>query len=140
MRIVRKSQEEIWPEREAYHVLTYAEEGFAPLNIHARSSGIANSTLASFAETVNNRMEVGSLFPRAPISAVPRRVIREDVDSAALLTYVIEFLRTNAQEIKSTKLICDFRTPKVPLFVHRAVEQAMESEWASSIEEVVIVE
>ncbi len=42
--IIRKTQEEIWPHRSQYHVLTYAEEGFSEfrhtgLNWHQRQHG-----------------------------------------------------------------------------------------------------
>ena len=53
MRIFRKSQTDIWSARYDYHVLTYAEEGFAPLNIHAASFGIEKRQLAAFVDSVN---------------------------------------------------------------------------------------
>ena len=53
MPIIRKSQTDIWPARCDYHVLTYAEEGFAPLNIHAASFGIEKRQLAAFVDSVN---------------------------------------------------------------------------------------
>ena len=53
MRIIRKSQTDIWSARYDYHVLTYAEEGFAPLNIHAASFGIEKRQLAAFVDSVN---------------------------------------------------------------------------------------
>lgn len=138
--IVRKTQEEIWPNRSQYHVLTYAEEGFSPLNIHAEPAGIRKEQLSAFAARVNERFETGSLHPAAPISAVPRALVRDMQDVSALCDQIIEFLRANNQTIKTTKLICDFRTPRVSPFVVTAIEAAMRITESSILEEVVILE
>jgi hypothetical protein len=61
-------------------------------------------------------------------------------DVNALRDQIVEFLRANKQTIKATKLICDFRTPRVALFVVAAIEAAMSSVEASILEEVVIIE
>jgi hypothetical protein len=61
-------------------------------------------------------------------------------DVSALRDQIIEFLRANKQTIKASKLICDFRTPRVPPFVVTAIEAAMSSAEASILEEVVIIE
>jgi hypothetical protein len=137
---VHKTQEEIWPHRSRYHVLTYAEEGFAPLNIHAEPAGLRKEQLAAFAARVNERFETGSLHPAAPISAVPRAFVRDMQDVNALRDQIVEFLRANKQTIKATKLICDFRTPRVAPFVVAAIQAAMSSVEASILEEVVIIE
>lgn len=140
MRIVKKSDTEIWPFRSEYHVLTYAEEGFAPLNMHAESLNIDKRKLAAFADSVNQRFETGSLHPLAPISAVPRALVRDGNDSFALRDHIVEFLRANIEKISASKIICDFRTPSVPAFVVAAIEAAMDYPDASGIQEVVIIE
>lgn len=38
------------------HVLTYAEEGFSPLDIHARRYGIDSDQVRAFADAVNDRL------------------------------------------------------------------------------------
>ena len=40
MRISKRTESEIWPNRGDYHVLTYAEEGFSPLSIHGSPLGV----------------------------------------------------------------------------------------------------
>ena len=140
MRIVRATQQEVWPRRGEYHVLTYAEEGFAPLKLHAASTGVSRDDLASFADEVNQRLEVGSLYPRAPISAIPRSLVRSGRNSTALQAHIVEFLSANTRTFKAAKLICDFRTPSVEHFVVAAIEAAMSSVDASILEEVVILE
>lgn len=140
MRILKRTQAEIWPNRGDYHVLTYAEEGFSPLDIHGRPMGIDKDQQVAFCGRVNGRFETGSLFPRAAISAVPRSLIREGQDANALAKHIADFLKANVQTIKATKIICDFRTPKVAAFVVGAIEAAMKLPAGSVIDEVVIVE
>ncbi len=140
MRIITKSQTDIWPSRGDYHILTYAEEGFAPLNIYAASMDIEKCQLVVFSDRVNRQFETGSLHPRFPISAVPRALVRDGQDAHALRNHIAQFLRANVETIKAPKIICDFRTPSVPAFVVAAIETAMDSADASVIQEVVIIE
>ncbi len=140
MRIVRKTQLEIWPIRGEYHVLTYAEEGFSPLDIHGRPMGINKEQQIAFCDGVNQRFETGSLFPKAAISAVPRALIRDSQDAIALASHIADFLEANTLTIKASKIICDFRTPTVADFVVAAIEVAMKSPNASIIDEIVIIE
>ena len=140
MRILKRTLSEIWPDRGDYHVLTYAEEGFSPLDIHGRPMGIDKDRQVAFCDRVNERFETGSLFPQAAISAVPRSLIREGNDAIALAKHIADFLRANVQTIKATKIICDFRTPNVAAFVVIAIEAAMNRPDASIIDEIVIVE
>lgn len=140
MRILRKTQVEIWPTRSEYHVLTYAEEGFSPLDIHGRSMGINKEQQIAFCYSVNQRFETGSLFPMAAISAVPRAPIRDSQDANALSIHIMDFLQANIQTIKASKIICDFRTPNVAAFVLEAIEAAMTSPYSSIVDEIVIIE
>jgi hypothetical protein len=140
MRILKKTQSEIWPDRDVYHVLTYAEEGFSPLTIHCEPMGINKVQQIAFCDRINQRFESGSLFPSAAISAVPRSVIRDSQDANALAIHIADFLKANMQTIKATKIICDFRTPRVANFVVAAIETALKIPDAAIIDEVVIVE
>jgi hypothetical protein len=140
MLILHKSQSEIWPDRGSYHVLTYAEEGFSPLDIHGRPMGVNKERQIAFCDTVNNRFETGSLFPQAAISAVPRSLIRDSQDASALAGHIADFLRVNIQTIKANKIIFDFRTPNVADFVVEAIDLAMQRPEASIIDVLVILE
>lgn len=140
MLILHKSQSEIWPDRGAYHVLTYAEEGFSPLDIHGRPMGVDKERQIAFCDTVNNRFETGSLFPQAAISAVPRSLVRDSQDASALAGHIADFLRVNMQTIKASKIIFDFRTPNVADFVVEAIDLAMQRQEASIIDVLVILE
>jgi hypothetical protein len=64
---LKKSQSEICLDRGAYHVLTYAEEGFSPLDIHSRPMGVNKAQQVAFCDSVNQRFETGTLFPMAAI-------------------------------------------------------------------------
>jgi hypothetical protein len=139
MNVERSIQNSIWPRRNEFHCLTYAEEGFAPLNIWTRDSGLNKEELVAFADSVNRRNEPGSLYPRAPISAVPRLLIRDQSDSEALCLSIRHFFRANATSIKASKIILDFRTPKVAPFVERAIDLSLHSPDISFIEEIVVI-
>ncbi|PNG56019.1 MULTISPECIES: GIY-YIG nuclease family protein [unclassified Variovorax] len=139
LRLARTSQDAIWPRRKDFHVLTYAEEGFAPLNIYAREHGFEGATLGDFADEVNRLNEPGSLHPHAPVSAVPRSVVRDTEDPIALRDQIVAFLRANETSIHAKKLLLDFGTPRVASFVVTAIEQALAAA-APLLDEVVIVE
>jgi len=140
MNVLQASQSEIWPHRAEYHVLTYAEEGFAPLNIHARDTALSKDQLVRFADLVNDRNEVGTLYPFAALSAVPRAAIRGPQDAHALRQYIEDFFRANAQSIHAHKVIMDFRTPSVPPFVTTAIHDALACPAAAIIEDVVVID
>lgn len=120
-----------------YHVLTYAEEGFAPLTIHGRRYGIDSRVLRAFADTVNARDETGTLSPTAPISAVPRRLIRDTNEPAELAQFLVSFMETNEKLLLAKTLVFDFRTPSLALHARHAIEvmlgQSDTSEGAVSI-------
>jgi len=140
MNILRTNQNSIWSRRAGYHVLTYAEEGFAPLNIHTRDSNLSKEQLVEFAARVNERNEPGSLHPIAAVSAVPRALVRDLHDPDLLCRNIIDFLRANATTIRATKLIFDFRTPNVARYVVTAVHEALASEAAAIVEEAVVLD
>lgn len=103
------------------HILTYAEEGFSPLEIHGRKLGVSRDTLATFSEAVNLANEVGSMFPNAPISAVPRSCIRDTDDTDQLVSHLKEFNNANSNHMKATILLIDFSTPRLPLHAQKAI-------------------
>jgi hypothetical protein len=140
MNVAKSTQISIWPRRNEFHCLTYAEEGFSPLNIWTRDTGLTKEELAAFTDSVNRRNEPGSLYPRAHISAVPRPLIRDQSDSDALCLSIRHFFRANAMSIRASKVILDFRTPKVAPFVERAIDLALRSPDIRLIDELVLIE
>jgi hypothetical protein len=124
------------------HILTYAEEGFSPLSIYSQSYNLDATVIKEFAEAVNQRDESGSLLPGAPISAIPRRLIREygpEVEPA-LRDALKDFLKANRQHIHAKKIIIDFGTPHVggPLF--RAVIDFFNTLDCPELEEVLLID
>ena len=138
----------VWRAKEAevrgvlseFHVLTYAEDGFSPLDIHARRFGIDREQVRVFADLVNDRSCVGSLHPQAPISAVPRELVRDRKDVDALAASIAEFLLTNRETIGARRVVFDFRTPSVPAFAIAALDAAIKTDIGSALQEVLILE
>lgn len=122
------------------HVVTYAEEGFAPLNIHTRHLHIGPDQLRAFADEVNRRLEPRSLHPIAPLSAVPRELIRGMPDSAKLADQIILVLQANASTFKATTLIFDFRCPSLGRHVLPAIQTALEHPSAICIRDALVLE
>jgi len=121
-----------------YHALTFAETGFAMLNIYGEEFGLDRNTIEKFSQEVNRRDESGSLHPKAPISAVPRHFIRDDNNASALAEQIIEFLKVNESQIKSRKLLIDFRAG-VAAFTLEACKIALRCNHTACIDEVVII-
>lgn len=130
----------IWQRRHEFHVLTYAEEGFAPLNQHTKESGVTKDQLVAFADLVNDLNELGSLYPQAAVSAVPRRLIRDRSDAEDLCSNIEQFYRMNAETIRATKVLLDFRTPIIKLFVKVAIERSFRSLDVKFIKELVMLD
>lgn len=123
-----------------FHVLTYAEEGFAPLNEHTKNAGVTKKELVAFAETVNRLNQPGTLYPKIPISAVPRALIRDQSDVIALCMSLITFYQINADLIKAKKILLDFRTPNVEAFVKQAIELSLRSSDLECVDELILVD
>ncbi len=123
-----------------YHVLTYAEDGFSPLNIHARRLGLDQEIVRAFVATINDHSKVGSLHPSAPISAVPRCLVRDRQDVPELADCIRSFLRTNRETLHAQRLVFDFRTPSVPVFILDSLNLAIQAEDGCGLNEILILE
>ena len=121
MKIKKLSNQEFSKLREEFHCLTYAEEGFAPLNQFTKSFDIDNQALKVFADTVNSRDEAGSLYPKAPVSCIPRKCVREIFGYRDLERHIHGFLDANKKSILSKHLVIDFGVPRL----HRKVWQVL---------------
>jgi len=123
-----------------FHVLTYAEDGFSPLDIHGRGFGVDREQLVAFAKKINDLADVGSLHPIAPISAVPRELVRDRQDVDALAASISNFFRGNRETIKARRLVFDFRLPSVPVFVIEALNAAIQTDVECGLDEILILE
>lgn len=148
MNITREDQDST-PERwVGWHILTVAEAGFSMLDIYGRhQNGLDIEVIRQFADRVNERDEAGSLHPRAPISALPRRFFREQensLDPTVLNDFkrqLTEFLGANQGTICARRILVDFHV--CPASVPRCYVDATEEvfrlhEQDESIQEVVI--
>ena len=138
MNIVEKSNFGRALKGSGYHVLTFAETGFAMLNVYSEEFGIDRNTIERFSQEVNQKDESGSLHPKAPISAVPRHFIRDNNNSARLAVQIKEFLKANENQIKANKLLIDLRAGVAP-FVLEACKIALKIPHAICINKVVII-
>lgn len=121
------------------HVLTFAEEGFTPLDIHGRKLGISRDTLSAFSDGVNQADDVGSLYPQAALSAVPRSCIRDTMDPAPLLGHLQAFIAANASRMRATCLLLDFSTPRLQPHVLEAIGEAFSRGNTALIDEVIVI-
>jgi hypothetical protein len=103
------------------HYLVVAEDGFSMLTKYGEKAGLDRKTIRAFADTVNYRDACGSLHPKAPISAIPRRYLRncgDSPDEATVNAFKIElrnFLKANTEAIKASKIIIDLHVSPKPL-------------------------
>ncbi len=130
-----------------WHILTVAEAGFSMLDLYGRHQhGLDIEVIRQFADRVNERDEAGSLHPRAPISAVPRRFFREQETSSDpavvndLKRKILEFLIANQNTIHAQRILIDFHVSpaSVPSSYVDAAEEVIRSHGQDSIQEVVI--
>ena len=141
MKVIEKAEfKEVFKDS-GFHVLTFAETGFAMLNFYGEEFGLNRDTIENFANQVNRKNESGSLYPQAPISAVPRHFIRDDNNEVTLAEQIQDFLKANQNHIKAKKLLFDFRAGVAPFVVNacRIALAALANNFANVVEEVIII-
>ena len=133
-----------------WHKLVVAEAGFSMLDIYGRHKhGLDGEIIREFADSVNRRNEAGSLHPKAPISALPRRYFRE-IENSDIPSHIpefkrdfSEFLAANRQTIKAKQVLIDLHVSPQPVTAQylSAIEEILEDQRDDAeIEEVVIFE
>ena len=139
MNIILIDQKAIWPSRHEYHVLTYAEEGFSPLNIHTRKYDLGEEFLKENAYTSNENDKICTIFPVCNLSMVPRRFVRKPTSSIELYAKFLEFFELNALEIKAKKFIFDFRTHELQQYILDAIYMLKSNNTLGDVEEILII-
>lgn len=134
----------------AAHILLVAEDGFSMLDIYANGQrGIAKNVIKQFADMVNTRNEAGSLHPQAPISAIPRKFLRELSENITpavideIKDHLADFLRANMQHIRATKIVVDLRVSPAPVpkqYLDAVRELLAEPAASQGLEEVILIE
>ncbi len=94
------------------HVVAFAHLGFSPLHACAcMGCDLPGQDADAFVHSVNQRDEVGTLFPRMTISALPKRFGRTDEDYFRAFSYeeyarvIKDALECNEKAVKSPTLI-----------------------------------
>lgn len=120
----KNSADQNW---DGWHILTVAETGFSMLTFFAEAAGCAGEDVYAFAERVNQTNEAGTLYPRAPVSAVPCKYMRELSDRTDAQTidefkhHVASFIRANESTIHAPRILIDLHVSPVPVPPHLVV-------------------
>ena len=119
------------------------------LDIYARGQhGLDVEVIRQFADRINGTNEAGSLHPRAPVSAVPRRFFRDHAASrdsqilADFRRHISEFIAANRATIHATHILADFHVSGDPVpqqYVAATEEVFRASGQDGPIREVVIL-
>jgi hypothetical protein len=150
MKISRKNMDSDFEQWRSWHVLTFAKPlyGLSALDFYARiMHGIATEDVDAFAGRVNREGMTGSLFPKAPVSAVPYHYLAyaEDHDLVKQLDdftrYIKEFVEANRAGIHAKKILVDFHqdADPVPDFFLTTAEKAFNQYLGENeVDEIVL--
>lgn len=136
-----------------WHKLVIAEAGFSMLNTYCRFHHASYEIIDRFAHAVNSRDEAGSLYPQFPISAIPRRFMRDippsDAVPEVIDAHIADFERfirkcviANEQRIRARNILIDLIVDAnpVPTMYCEAIERVLNAiAEQSCIEHVVII-
>lgn len=100
---------------------------------------MSRSTLSKFSLTVNLTRETGTLYPTAPISAIPRDCVRDTDDADLVVGHFLDFVKAYTLHLRSSRLLLDFSTPRLPRHVHEAILQVFGAGTQSGIAEIMII-
>lgn len=150
MKISRKKQDLDSDKWDDWHILTVGEAGFSMLDTYGRHKhGVNIDVIQSFADQINERNESGSLHPKAPISAIPRRFFRDISESEIpnhiedFKRHINEFIDANRNEIRAKKILIDFHVSQEPvskLYLDATEVVFRERENDNEIYEIVLFE
>ena len=122
MKISRKEQDSDFEQWRDWHILTISKEGLSALDIYARGMhGVDTEIIHRFAEQINQDDEVGSLYPKAPVSAIPWRYFTfiEEFDFPNHMDdfrrHIKEFIEMNRTKIHARRILVDFHRDSDPV-------------------------
>jgi hypothetical protein len=105
------------------HLITYAEEGFAPLSIYLKKLGYEKLEIQRIADECNDEDSPKCLLPEFPITVIQRRFIRDPHNAFQfnqMLTKVLE--KIDARSIEDT-VIFDLRTNRTSSNIKRVIDR-----------------
>lgn len=138
----KNSADQNW---DGWHILTVAESGFSVLQFFAEKLGVDGESIHRFADRINQTNESDSLHPRAPISAIPCKYLRELADQAAgpaieeFKRHIEDFIKANEKTIRAPRILVDFHVSSDSVSLHfvKATEEVF-MRTNSCAEEIVI--
>jgi hypothetical protein len=149
MKISRKEQDYDFEQWRAWHVLTIAKDGLSALDIYGRGMhGVDTEIIQRFADQINQDDKAGSLYPKAPVSAIPWRYFGyiEEYDLPTHLDdfrrHIKEFIELNRTKIHAKRILIDFHrdSDPVPDFFLTATERVLKEYAAGNeIDEIVLL-
>jgi hypothetical protein len=149
MAITRKEQDNNFEQWRDWHVLTMAKPCMAALELYARGMhGIDIEAVQEFADKVNRNDDVETLYPTAPVTAIPFRYFTyiEEFELPIYLEdfkrHIKEFIELNRTKIHARKILVDFHrdSDNVPDFHLTTTERAFrEYLTENEVDEVVVL-
>ena len=149
MKIYRKEQDSNFEQWRDWHVLTISKGGWAALDLYGRGMhGIDTEIVQGFAARINRDDAVGTLYPEAPVSAIPWRYFDyiEEYDLPnhldAFRGHIKQFLDLNRTKIHARRILVDFHRDSDPVseFFLTATERALKEYAAGDeIDEIVLL-
>ena len=117
------------------HFVTFAEGGLSMYSVVAQEFfGITQNEQDQYLNAINSKCETGTIWPRAALTAIPRRFCRDvegdvvrEFDSDALDECLRDALRANTQHARLPEIYFDF-TCKVsnPGAIESSLRKVME--------------
>jgi hypothetical protein len=149
MKISRKEGDSDFEQWRDWHVLTISKVGLSALDIYARGMhGVDTETINKFAAQIDRNDEVGSLYPKAPVSAIPWRYFGfiEEFDFPNHMDdfgrHIKEFIELNRTKINARRILVDFHRDSDPVpdvFLKAAEEVFKEYAAENEIDEIVLL-
>ncbi len=104
------------------HFVTFAEGGLSMYTVVADNFGITQNEQIQYLDAINSKCETGTIWPRAALTAIPRKFCRDDertywdfdndvvreFDSDALDECLRDALRANTKHARLPEIYFDF--------------------------------
>lgn len=151
MKMSRKNMDSNFEQWRDWHVIVIARPlyGMSALDFYGRvMHGVDTETIEEFAKQVNENFETRTLYPKAPVSAIPERYLYF-IEHTNLIDYlndfwrnIKEFVEANRTMIHARKILVDLHrdSDPVPDFFLTAAERAFAEYLAEDeVEEIVLM-
>ena len=149
MKIYRKEQDSDFEQWRAWHVLTISKIGLSALDLYARGMhGVDTEIINKFAAQINRDNAAGTLYPKAPVSAIPWRYF-DYLEEYDLLNHLDafernlkEFIDLNRDKIHARRILVDFHRDSDPVsnFFLTAAERVLkEYVTGNEIDEIALM-